>query len=159
MPGGPPHARGSASDDQRAEPRDDGRDADHVSRTPWSITAASGTRPVPYPTVLHGVDTGKRKPSDAPMVAAMTGSVGSMPAERANAITTGTTLFADAVLLVVSDSTVASSVDVAIRPKEVRTPAHAAVNSVLTARIAHASTGRKTTKEDSRCVCSLGSWV
>jgi hypothetical protein len=91
---------------------------------PWRTMSASGTRPVPYAMALHGVDTGKRKPSDAPMVAATTGSVGSMPAERANAITTGTTMFADAVLLVVSDSTVASSEDDR-RQEEAREHAHA----------------------------------
>src|SRR5258706_11989193 len=62
------------------------------------------------------------KPSDDPKVAASAGSTGSIPAERANAITTGTTMFADAVLLVVSESAAASAVERAINPSSERTP-------------------------------------
>src|SRR5260221_13918781 len=107
---------GSAPDDERAQrrdDRDDGHDADDVEEDAVAHHDRERHAPGAYTMALHGMDTGKRKPSDAPMVAATTGSVGSMPAERANAITTGTTIFADAVLLVVSDSTVASSVDIA----------------------------------------------
>jgi hypothetical protein len=80
------------------------------------------------------------KPSDAPIVAPTAGRTGSMPAERANAITTGTTMFAAAVLLVVSERKVASAVDSARSPNALRTPRRsvspepsAAANPVLKA--------------------------
>ena len=79
-------------------------------------------RPVPNTIALHGVDTGNRNPSDEPIVAASTGSVGSIFDAFANASTTGTTMFADAVLLVVSERIVASAVDVTMSPNDESTP-------------------------------------
>ena len=62
------------------------------------------------------------KPSEAPIVAPIAGSTGSVPAERAKAITTGTTMLAEAVLLVVSERSVASAVENTRSPKPSRTP-------------------------------------
>ena len=61
-------------------------------------------------------------PSEAPIVAPSAGRTGSAPAERASAITTGTTMFADAVLLVVSERNVAIAVEQASSPSPLVTP-------------------------------------
>src|SRR5918992_3839379 len=56
-----------------------------------------------------GVDTGSMNPNDAANVAASAGTNGLMPAATATGITIGTTTAADAVLLVVSETMIASS--------------------------------------------------
>src|SRR5918995_52804 len=56
-----------------------------------------------------GVDTGSMKPNDAAKVAARAGTNGLTPAATATGMMIGTTTAADAVLLVVSDTTIASS--------------------------------------------------
>ena len=56
------------------------------------------------------------------MVAPTVGRSGSRPAERAHAMTTGTTLFAAAALLVISERRVAIAVASARRPNRVWTP-------------------------------------
>src|SRR5687768_6114147 len=69
-----------------------------------------GMYPDPYTIALHGVDTGSMKPRLAPKGAPSAGSSGSTPELRASATTTGTTMVADAVLLVVSDTSTATTV-------------------------------------------------
>src|SRR5688500_746398 len=66
-----------------------------------------------------GVEIGIMKPMLAPSVAARAGASGSMPADLATAIATGTIMFAEAVLEVVSDRMMATAVKSTIRPKVV----------------------------------------
>src|SRR6185312_11407537 len=68
-----------------------------------------GTTPDPYTTAFCGVDTGSMKPNDAANVAASAGTIGLMPAATAIGMMIGTTTAADAVLLVVSETMMASS--------------------------------------------------
>jgi hypothetical protein len=107
---------------EQREHRDHHGDAHHVEREtpPHHGGERNAARAIDDGVARR--ETGSMKPSDAPIVAPIAGSSGSMPAERANAITVGTIMFADAVLLVVSESSVASAVARHNRPNALCTP-------------------------------------
>src|ERR1044071_2880764 len=65
---------------------------------------------------LQGVETGSINPRLAPIVAPSAGSRGSAPCAFAMAMTTGTTMLADAVLEVASDTTTATTTDANSNP-------------------------------------------
>src|SRR5205085_18127 len=87
------------------------------SSSPYFTIFPIGTYPDPYTIALQGVETGSMKPRLAPNVAPSAGSSGSTPALCASAITTGTTMFADAVFDVVSDTSTATIVATINMPK------------------------------------------
>src|SRR5690606_38675725 len=78
------------------------------NENPDRVIVVIGTAPEPETTACCGVAAGSTDPTDAAHVAASAGTNGLTPAATATGMTIGATTAADAVLLVVSDTRIAS---------------------------------------------------
>ena len=79
--------------------------------TPYRIMVPMGTWPELYAIAFGGVEIGSMKQTLAPSVAPSAGSIGLMPAARLTAMAMGTTMLADAVFDVISESPAAKHVN------------------------------------------------
>ena len=79
--------------------------------TPYRIIVPMGTCPELYAIAFGGVETGSMKQMLAPSVAPSAGSMALTPAELLTAMAMGTTMLADAVFEVISESAAAKHVN------------------------------------------------